>query len=292
MDKSKILNKLFNQCPEFKFDNNSKIVFISDCHRGDGSFKDSLLPNCNIYLTALRYYYYNNFTYIEIGDGDELWKFTNINDIYYAYEDVYNLLYRYKEADRLYMIYGNHDYEKRKKSFLNKIIRANNEKSILYKFYKDLPIYEALRLTYSLNQRSLFVIHGHQVDFFNYQLAPLTKFLVRYFWGVVEEIGLKDPTSPAKSNSKRTKIDLIIENWVKENNQITIAGHTHRTRFPAGSEPPYFNDGCCVQPSSISSIEIEKGNISLVKWSIKALTKGQLVVKRHIIGGPESLMKY
>jgi hypothetical protein len=68
MDRAKYLDKVFNQCKEIDFNSNSKIVFISDCHRGDGSFKDSLLPNGNIYLTALRYYYNNNFTYIEIGD--------------------------------------------------------------------------------------------------------------------------------------------------------------------------------------------------------------------------------
>ncbi len=292
MNRGKNLDKVFNKSKEIYFDKRSKIVFISDCHRGDGSFKDSLLPNANIYLTALRYYYSNDFTYIEVGDGDELWKFTDINDIYYGYKDVYKILNAYKNKNRMYMIYGNHDSVKKKKSFLKKIVNGSGESSYLYKFYKDLDIYEGIKLINEENNKSIFTVHGHQVDLLNYQLAPLTKFLVRYFWGIVEEFGIKDPTSPAKSNAKRTKVDRIIEKWAKENNQIIIAGHTHRTRFPDVDRIPYFNDGCCVQPMSISTIEIEHGNISLVKWNIKALEKGQLVVVRTIIGGPEAIDKY
>lgn len=36
------LNDIKNNSKEIIFNSNSKIVFFSDCHRGDGTYKDSL----------------------------------------------------------------------------------------------------------------------------------------------------------------------------------------------------------------------------------------------------------
>ena len=68
----KQLDTLYNEGFTVNFNDDSKLVFISDVHRGDGTYSDSLLPNRNIYITALRYYLKNDYTYIEVGDGDEL----------------------------------------------------------------------------------------------------------------------------------------------------------------------------------------------------------------------------
>ena len=114
------LNDLKNNSKEIIFNSNSKIVFFSDCHRGDGTYKDSLAPNINIYLSAIRYYYKNKFTYIEVGDGDELWKFKDIQEIYDMNYEIYEVLEEFKEKNRLYMIYGNHDKDKSKIKFLRK----------------------------------------------------------------------------------------------------------------------------------------------------------------------------
>ena len=47
----------------------TRIVFFSDCHRGDGSWSDSFLHNKILYQAALDYYWINGFTYVEVGDG-------------------------------------------------------------------------------------------------------------------------------------------------------------------------------------------------------------------------------
>lgn len=54
---------------------------FSDCHRGDGSFADDFANNRNIYMHALNQYYKNDFQYIELGDGDELWENLFFKDI-------------------------------------------------------------------------------------------------------------------------------------------------------------------------------------------------------------------
>lgn len=287
-----VLKKVFLKAPIISIDDKSKVVFISDCHRGDGTWKDNLLPNSNIYMAALRYYYRKDFIYIEIGDGDELWKVPKIGTIYEIYPDIFKMLLKFKNKNRFHMIFGNHDSIKIKKKFKKEISKYEFDKGKkdLYKLFKDLPIYEGIILSNKNTCRSLFAVHGHQVDFINYNLSFLSKFLVRYVWGFMEQVfGFKNPTSPAKSHSKRTKIDRKLEKWSKENNQPMIAGHTHRSILNDENTSIYFNDGCCVHPYSMSCIEIDKGEIKLIKWVISSLDDGVLCVKREIINGPISI---
>lgn len=283
-----ILRDVYNKATEIQIDEQSKIVFISDCHRGDGTWKDDLLPNASIYMAALNYYYNRGFTQIEIGDGDELWKTPKIGDIYEIYPNIFELLLKFKDSNRFYMIFGNHDEAKNTKKFRQDIekLKDDPQKKVLYNLFYDLPIYEALVLCYKPSCKRLFVVHGHQVDCINYTLSKITGLLVRKVWSVLEQVfGFKNPTSPAKSHSKGRKIDKKLEQWVKDNNQPIIAGHTHRSMMRA-NEIPYFNDGCCVQPYSVSTVELEVGKLTLVKWSVTALDNGQLAVTRKVIGGP------
>ncbi|SHI11975.1 UDP-2,3-diacylglucosamine pyrophosphatase LpxH [Clostridium collagenovorans DSM 3089] len=287
--KRDVLQKILNTAPQIDVEYNSKIVFISDCHRGDGTWKDNLIANTNVYMGALKYYYRNGFTHIELGDGDELWKVPKIEDIYEIYPQVFQLLLKFKEENRYCMIYGNHDEIKKKRKFQKHIdkFEFDNEREILYKFFNDLPIYEGVILNYKPSGRRILAVHGHQFDFFNYRLRGVSQFLVRYFWSFMEQIfGFKDPTSPAKSSARREVLDIKIQRWCERNNQPLIAGHTHRPIMPKRKGSMYFNDGCCVHPYSISCIEIEKGKISLVKWRISTMESGILSVDRQILDGP------
>ena len=283
-----ILRNVFNKSPEIQVDDESKVVFISDCHRGDGTWKDSFLPNASIYMAALNYYFNNGFTQIEIGDGDDLWENPRIGDIFEIHPDIFEILLRFKDDNRFYMIFGNHDEAKNTKKFRQDIEKFKNDpqKTTLYNLYHNLPIYEGLVLCYKPCCKKIFVVHGHQVDFFNYNLSIIARWLFRHVWAVLEQVsGFKNPTSPAKSNTKGRKIDKELEQWVKENNQPIIAGHTHRSMLRE-NEVPYYNDGCCVQPYSVSTMELVRGKLTLIKWSVVALENGQLTVRRKVIGGP------
>ena len=290
----KELENIYENGFTLDFDDDSKIVFISDVHRGDGTYSDSFLPNRNIYITALKYYLKNDYIYIEVGDGDELWKFKDIQEIYDMNYEIYEVLEDFKEKNRLYMIYGNHDKDKSKIKFLRKNKRRNRFNHSASDFYSTLEIYESLVLVHEESKKDFFVIHGHQIDFLNNELAFLSKFLVRYVWAILEAfMGFKDPTSPAKSNNKRNLFDEKISKWAEENKTRVILGHTHKTLFPKSrNESTYFNIGCCVLPRTITAIEIERGEISLIKWTIKADEKGSLFVGRDIIGGPIRIENY
>ncbi|MDP5229720.1 MAG: serine/threonine protein phosphatase, partial [Cellulophaga sp.] len=84
-----------------------------------------------------------------------------------------------------------------------------------------------------------------------------------------------------------------IKKWIVANNYLlTIVGHTHRPRFPQPNEIPFFNDGSCVHPRSITGIEIENGAICLIKWTIETTEDGTLRVVRVLLEGPKKLSEY
>ena len=294
----KDLSRLYDNAFTIPFNDEDKIVFMSDVHRGDGTYYDALLNNRNIYLTALRYYLRNNFIYVEVGDGDELWKNRDFTEIAYAYESVFRVFNKFSKKDRIFIIYGNHDIIKSKKNFKLKQEKCINKIGTKYgnefmEFIDNNIFYEGINFLYTPLNEKFLVTHGHQIDITNSTFKDISKILVRYIWKFMYGIaGFRYPTNSEKSKNKRTLIDNKLQQWVKENGKMLICGHTHNSYFPDIHEPPYFNDGCCVLPDAATAIEISGGKISLVKWSVQAQETGILWVKKAIIGGPVSIENY
>lgn len=262
---NEILNKIYHNSKKIQIDNYTKIVIMSDCHRGNGNSYDNFKKNKKIYEKALNYYYKNNFKYIELGDGDEMWEVSNYKDIIDEYLPTFKLLKKFHDSNRLIMIYGNHDICKKSKEVLEKYFyyhydEGNNKIDLL----SNLISYESIILEY--NNFDIFLIHGHQVDLLNSKFWKLSRFLVRHIWKNFEFIGIKDPTKEAKNYKVNKKGEKILEKWSMDNNIILIAGHTHRPIFPKVGKSMYFNDGSCIHPNGITCLEIENGTISLIKW--------------------------
>jgi len=138
------------------------------------------------------------------------------------------------------------------------------------------------------------LIHGHQADWLNFKVWKVSRFFVRYFWMPLQKwFNFKDPTSPAKNYKNLIKVERKLKDWmIKNNNQMVIAGHTHRPRFPEPGDLPYFNDGSCVHPNSIIGIEIKDLEISLVKWHNSIDEKDQTKIIKTVLEGPKSLDLY
>jgi len=109
------LNRAFLNAPMLPLSNRSRYVLMSDCHRGVGNSSDNFLKNQHLYFAALEHYYRQGFTYIELGDGDELWENRSIKNIMDIHSDVFCFLSQFARENRLYLLYGNHDMVKRKK---------------------------------------------------------------------------------------------------------------------------------------------------------------------------------
>ena len=271
----KKLNNIFNKSNKLFINNNTKIVIMSDLHRGRKDKYDNFSKNENIYLYALDYYYKKGFIYIELGDGDDLWEVKKCTNIVKSNIASFKALKKFHNTGRLIMLYGNHDIVKSSsKVFDNCFNCYYNEKNTEWEtLLKGLTIYESLVLKYGDND--IFLIHGHQVDYLNSTIWEITRFLVRSLWKGLEGIGIKDPTSSIKNYKVSKNTEKILESWSKKNNKILIAGHTHRPVFPKDNKSLYFNSGSCIHPNGITCIEIDNGFISLVKWEYK-INKGEL----------------
>jgi UDP-2,3-diacylglucosamine pyrophosphatase LpxH len=267
---------------------------MSDCHRGIGSWSDNFSNNQNLFFAALYYYYENGYTYIELGDGDELWENRAIEDVINAHSDAFWLMSLFYKDGRFHMLYGNHDVVKKDPRFSQTKCHsfycesASSEMAL----FPGIEITEGLILRYRNTKNQILLTHGHQGDYLNDTLWKLSRFLVRYLWRPLELVGIKDPTSAAKNNEKKNSVEKKLMDWSKENNQILICGHTHRPVFPRVGEPLYFNDGSCVHPRCITAIEIRNGTISLVKWATMTKPDRTLFVGREVLESPVRLSDY
>jgi UDP-2,3-diacylglucosamine pyrophosphatase LpxH len=285
------LSEIFKSSSVIPFDNSSKIVVISDCHRGDGSWVDDFSHNQNLYYCAIKYYYNNGFTYIDLGDSDELWKNQKFSDISSIYAETFHLLHNFYKEERYYMIYGNHDIVKRYPLFIEKNLQKYYDSSTnTYEpLFENIKVHEGLILKNSETQKKLFLVHGHQGDLLNDTFWRLGRFLAKYVWRRLEFFGYKDPTSAAKNFDVKRKVERKIIEWVSINKQPVIAGHTHRPACPSEDEQPYFNDGSCIHPNCITCIEIVNSEITLIKWGIKTKEDRTVYIDREAIAIPRRI---
>lgn len=285
------IDRVYQTAHVMKITDSSRLVIMSDCHRGSGNWADDFAKNQNVCYAALKAYNREKYTYIELGDGDELWKNKNFSDITAIHSDVFELLTRFYRDNRILLIYGNHDIEKK---FKTNLMRSyfDMTKTKKLPLFPDAAVYEGILIKYDETEHEMLLLHGHQTDFFNDRLWRLARFLVRHVWKPFELIGFNNPTSAAKNNKVKEKIEKRLKNWAEEKSLAVIAGHTHRPVFPDPAEGKYFNDGSCVHPWSITALEIVSGNISLVKWGQKTKEDGTVYIGKDVIGGPNRLRDY
>ena len=295
MSSQKRFTRAYETARRISFNDTSKFIIFSDCHRGDNSFADDFANNRNIYFHALKHYYKESFAYCELGDGDELWENIEFKSILEAHKNVFDLMRLFHNENRLYRVVGNHDMvymnkryvEKHLFTHLNKVTGAQDP------LFPDIEFSEGLILEHETNGQEIFMLHGHQADWMNYHGWKINRFMVRALWRQLRVVGISDPTSPAKNYKELIKVERRTKKWITENNNLfTITGHTHRPRFPEPGSIAYFNDGSCVHPRSITGLEIENNSISLIKWQIATTEDGTLKVIRVLLEGPQLLSAY
>ena len=132
----------------------------------------------------MRNYYEKDFTYIELGDGIELWENLFFNDIFEAHKNTFLLLREFYLKNKLHMLWGNHDMVFRDPKTVEKLVRnifspkTIREKQALF----DLQYHESILLQIENTKKKILLIHGHQADILNYKLWKLSRFFVRYIW--------------------------------------------------------------------------------------------------------------
>jgi UDP-2,3-diacylglucosamine pyrophosphatase LpxH len=286
------LTQTLHNAKVLPFDQDSKFIFFSDCHRGVNDWADDFANNQTIFFHAIQWYNRMKFTYVEVGDGDELWENKHFGEIRKSHSHVFWELAKFYVEGRMYMLYGNHDIEKRNRKLVKRELYSyyQERSDTQQQLFPGITVYESLLLKPSDGGKDILVFHGHQADPINDRYWWIGKFMCRYFWKPLQLVGIHDPTSPAKDFKKRNTVEQRITEWTKENDLITLAGHTHRPRFPDKYETPYYNDGSCVHPRCITGIEISNGEIVLVKWAVTPDENGALRIQRQQIEGPRRLI--
>ncbi len=288
------LKEIFDSSKTVDFDDSSKFILFSDCHRGDNSWSDDFAHNEKLFFHALNHYYNEGFTYIEIGDGDELWESKKFEEIRKAHSHIFWIMRKFHKDDRLFLIWGNHNIVWKNQKYIEKNLFKyyDERKRCIKPLFDGIEIHEGLILRHSNMEKKIFLFHGHQGDLMCDRLWRLSRFFVRHLWKHLQLLGIKDPTSPAKNFKKRREVERKIIDWVKSSKRTVICGHTHRPVFPNEGEPAYFNTGSCVHPRCITGIEIENGEIMLIKWWVKPKKDGALYVEREILMGPKKLQSF
>ncbi len=247
------LTDVFDSAQRVLFDDSSQFVFFSDCHRGDRSRIDIFAENGKLFLDALTHYYREGFTYVEVGDGDDLWQY-GLEEVKRAYRRVFDLLHRFHQENRLHLVIGNHDI-----SWGSRRNRVEKD---------GITAQEGLVLEHAQTGQQVFVVHGHQVDFMGDQLYVLGRFVVRYLWKRLQRLGFRDKAHRTEDTRKQRRLRERIVEWLQDYHQVVICGHTHRPKSAIQGMPPYFNTGSCVTPGLLTGLEIRNGEIALVRWSV------------------------
>lgn len=263
------LDQILQSSPELAIDDHSKIILLSDAHRGNRGPYDEFAPNEDLFVHTLSHYAATGFTFVELGDGDDLWQTPRFSDIEQAYPRVFDLLHHFQQQQRLHLILGNHEVQGRHYYSATK---------------GEWTIGEGLVLHYLPTDQRLFAVHGHQIDFWCDQLSLLTQQLVWSAKQGSQEVGHAASAFAAQQRrlllnfatnawnrwyaSQQQKQAAQMINWVKSRRQPVIVGHTHIPMFPARGHVSCFNTGSCINPGYLTGIEIQNGMMRFVKWFV------------------------
>jgi len=287
-----------------------KLVCLSDMHRGDGSGADDFAQNSLIYRCALEYYLEKGFTYIELGDAEELWENDNFDQIYITHTSVYELLAKFHDPNpattRYLKVWGNHD------------LYWKDNDAVYRTLFPSIEIHEGIVLETGSNKGdgevtggAILLLHGHQADpKCCGEMAVVSKFFVHNFWPDLQRVGIKDPTRAALNPGLCNEVDKRLHEWANRNDQgiaAIIAGHTHRAVFENLSlteqryleskvrtdgvkinhqpDESYYNTGSCVHSLCITGIEITFENgprLRLIKWG-QATEGNALMIQRTVL---------
>lgn len=198
-----------------------KHVIISDTHMGDGGDADDFHLNEPALLSALDHYHREGYRLILLGDVEEFWQF-DLDAITRKYNgSVYEKIREFGE-DRVYRIFGNHDYEWG--GFLDPIKEASQKVGLAD---------EALKMKDRLGNIRILLVHGHQGSIDSDKFSWFSRFFVRIFRGIeplAKVTGLYGHGAATKS-PVAGDFEKTYYAWGKDRKVIVVCGHSHRAVF-------------------------------------------------------------
>lgn len=254
-------------------------IIFSDQHKGNKDWADDFKTNEHNYISALQYYHQQCYNYINLGDAEELWKYT-AQQVIPKNQDALKAEASFQPDKKYYRTYGNHDL-----LWKNKLDVAIHLKDI---FQMPLPVHEGIVLRTTTAQKkelNIFLTHGHQGDKMS-DNNGFSTWIIAHIWSPIQRFLQININTPSNDFYLRDKHNKLMYEWSShKRNLLLITGHTHKPVFASGKytgekehqidlpeitaavKPGYFNTGCCCfNDGDITGIEIAGGFIRLVKW--------------------------
>jgi len=265
-----------------------KFIIFSDQHKGNRSWADDFIICEKNYVAALEYYNHKKFTFINLGDSEELWKF-KIKDIIPANTKAFASEAAF-QPHRYYKTFGNHDL-----LWKNRLDVELNLNKI---FKMPLPVYEGIVLRDNTLKLDILLTHGHQGDMLS-DNNSFSTWLVAHIWMPLQRYLRINVNSPSSDFTLRNKHNRMMYEWSsRRKHLILVTGHTHQPIFASGKYykhpsnniptgnidkklvPTYFNTGCCCfNDGDITGIEIYDGKIRLIKWYNEEVKSDKMILE-------------
>lgn len=295
--------------PLLPFDEQAgRFIIFSDLHKGARNGADDFMLAEVNYLAALAYYQQKDFTYICLGDSEELWE-NSLSKVRKYNEKTFNAEKQFHERQKFVKAFGNHDLYWDNDPFAPWQLKAI--------YGSEMKVYEGVVLATRLGDRPfhIFCTHGHQGDAHS-DGNWFSKFFVARIWAPLQSYLRINPNTPAYDSEKKTLHNTIMYEWSSMQKELLlITGHTHQPVFGSltylerlykqlqlaehtrdkdklaslqqvirkrekeftaiavdymAMRPSYFNTGCCCfTDGDITGIEIDEGSIRLIKWKLQ-----------------------
>ncbi len=208
-----------------------RFIIFSDQHKGRRNGADDFTGSESNYIKALEHYNNQGYTYINLGDSEELWE-NSIWQVKKHNKAAFAAERNFLTGNRLIKIFGNHDL-----FWDNDPLAAWHLKDI---YGEKLRVYEGLILQPSegaVDSRlltpdsRLFLTHGHQGDAQS-DGNWFSKFFVANIWAPLQAWLRINPNTPAYDAEKKTLHNSIMYEWsAGKENLLLITGHTHQPVF-------------------------------------------------------------
>lgn len=293
-------------------------VIMSDQHKGARDFADDFRLAEKNYLAALDFYFKNGFTLISAGDSEELWENTP-QQVIEKNRMVFLEEAKFLVEDRYHKLFGNHDLEWRYDFPRNLLLKpifgeklkvvegivlktTHNQKEfsifVTHGHQGDqksdgnpfstwvvaaiwTPIQRFLEISINTTADSFELVDEHNIIM--YEWSAIQKDLLfisghthKPVFASLDHIErLTNQLEIATTNNNEEIVIKLSEELARRKNEYA-GKHYHKTM----TKPTYFNSGCCCYADGdITAIEIDKGQISLVKWSTESNIPVRIVLE-------------
>ncbi|MFT3702972.1 MAG: metallophosphoesterase family protein [Agriterribacter sp.] len=282
-----------------------KIIIFSDLHKGNKKRSDDFAPAEKNYLAALDYYDKEQYTLIILGDGEELWKF-NLFAVRKNNHPSFDKEKMFLKRKAFIKVFGNHDVFWNNDPFASlQLLSIYGESLRIYegailRFRRNKKPIDIF-LTHGHQGDGQSDGNKFSAWFVANIWAPLQSYLelnintpafndvlktehnqFMYEWSSVQKDLLlitghtHQPVFESLTHLERLYKRLLIAR--QQNDTAAISSlqdeitfrrqeYDHVSEDYLHLKPTYFNSGCCCfNDGDITGIEIEDGEIRLIRW--------------------------